>query len=311
MKRRWIISLFLLPLVVGVGLLVKYWPSTVDDNHCGRYYHTYLHFPGIRTTFIQGKTLNDTLRVDLTLLQATTPDGLVAQTQNGTIEVEQVGTAVYVQDTSSPQTIDDPEFGVDHKGLKRQVTVVGELVFEDDIATIEMQTDDSGQFSFSVPPYYGRAILFLRAHRTNLSEKQQQKRQYKGMLDETVLPDYYVKRDLFFPVFAEKYDFYQCHVPEWAEGTDFDDYTLPDTARLSKMDQTLKDIQVKGRKHRGRHAIDYSKPAYVFDTYDLYNIVTDRGLSFGYYDARQFPVQVSMALLGNYNSDRRMQVQKL
>ncbi len=241
--------------------------------------------------------------------QATTPDGLVAQTQNGTIEVEQVGTAVYVQDTSSPQTVDDPEFGVDHKGLKRQVTVVGELVFEDDIATIEMQTDDSGQFSFSVPPYYGRAILFLRAHRTNLSEKQQQKRQYKGMLDETVLPDYYVKRDLFFPVFAEKYDFYQCHVPEWAEGTDFDDYTLPDTARLSKMDQTLKDIQVKGRKHRGRHAIDYSKPAYVFDTYDLYNIVTDRGLSFGYYDARQFPVQVSMALLGNYNSDRRMQVQ--
>lgn len=75
MKRRWIISLFLLPLVVGVGLLVKYWPSTVDDNHCGRYYHTYLHLPGIRTTFIQGKTLNDTLRVDLTLLQATTPDG--------------------------------------------------------------------------------------------------------------------------------------------------------------------------------------------------------------------------------------------
>ena len=241
--------------------------------------------------------------------QATTPDDLVAQSQNGSIEVEQVGTAVYVQDNTNPQSVDDPYFGIDHKGLKKQVTVIGELVFEDDIATIEMQTDESGQFSFSIPPYYGRAILFLRAHRTDLSEKKQQKRQIKGMLDETAWPDYYVKRDLFYPVFAEKYDFYQCHIPEWAEGTDFADYTLPDTARLSKMDQTLKDIQVKGRKHRGRHSIDYSKPAYVFDTYDLYNLVTDRGLSFGRYDARQFPVQVSMALLGNYNSDRRMQVQ--
>ena len=240
--------------------------------------------------------------------QATTPDDLVTQSQSGAIEVEQVGSALYVQDATNPQSVDDPYFGVDHKGLKKQVTVIGELVFEDDIATIEMQTDESGQFSFSIPPYYGRAILFLRAHRTDLSEKKQQKRQNKGMLDETAWPDYYVKRDLFYPVFAEKYDYYQCHQPEWAEGTDFDDYTLPDTARLSKMDQTLRDIQVKGRKHRGRHAIDYSKPAYVFDTYDLYNIVTDRGLSFGRYDARQFPVQVSMALLGNYNSNRRMQV---
>ena len=241
--------------------------------------------------------------------QATTPDGLVAQSQNGTIQVEQVGTAVYVQDATTPQSVVDPYFGVNHKGLKKQVTVIGELVFEDDIATIEMQTDEFGQFSFSVPPYYGRAILFLRAYRTDLSEKKQKKRQNNGMLDETAWPDYYVKRDLFFPVFADKYDYYQCHQPAMIEGTNFDDYTLVDTARLSKMDQTLKDIQVKGHRHRGRHAIDYSKPAYVYDTYDLYNMVTDRGLSFGRYDARQFPVQVSMALLGNYNSDRRMQVQ--
>lgn len=241
--------------------------------------------------------------------QATTPDGLVAQSQNGTIEVEQVGTAVYVQDTTNPQSVIDPYFGVNHRSLHKQVTVVGELVFEDDIATVEMETDDFGRFSFSVPPYYGKAILFLRAHRTNLSEKKQKKRQNNGLLDETAWPDFYVKRDLFYPVFAKKYDYYQCHVPDWAEGTDFDDYTLPDTARLSKMDQTLKEVKVKGRRHRGRHAIDYSKPAYVYDTYDLYNLVTDRGLSFGRYDSRLFPVQVSMALLGNYNSDRSMQVQ--
>ena len=240
--------------------------------------------------------------------QATTPDDLVARSEEGSIQVEQVGTAIYVQDTAEPKSAFDPFFGVDHKGMRKQVVVDGELVFEDDIATIELPTDSLGHFSFSIPPYYGKAILFLKAHRADLSEKKLKRRQNKGMLDETAFPDFYVKRDLFFPVFAKKYDYYQCHHPELSSGTAFDDYTLLDTARLSKMDQTLKDIQVKGKRHRGRHAIDYSKPAYVFDTYDLYNLVTDRGLSFGMYNAQQFPMQVSIALLGNYNSDRSLQV---
>ena len=239
--------------------------------------------------------------------QATTPDGLVQEAQNGTLQVEQVGTALYVENTENPTSAIDPYFGIDRKNLHKMVVVESELVFEDDIATIELPTDSLGRFSFSIPPYYGNAILFLKARKTDLSDKKKQKRQNR-MLDETAFPDFYVKRDLFYPVFADKYDYYQCHLPEIAEGTAFDDYTLADTARLSKMDQTLKDIQVKGHKHRGRHSIDYSKPAYVFDTYDLYNLVTDRGLSYGMYNAKMFPIQVSMALLGNYNSDRRMQI---
>lgn len=239
--------------------------------------------------------------------QATTPDGLVAQTQNGTLQVEQVGTAIYVEDTENPTSAIDPYFGIDRKNLHKMVVVESELVFEDDIATIELSTDSMGRFSFSIPPYYGNAILFLKARKADLSDKKKQKRQNR-MLDETAFPDFYVKRDIFYPVFADKYDYYQCHLPEIADGTAFDDYTIADTARLSKMDQTLKDIQVKGHKHRGRRSIDYSKPAYVFDTYDLYNLVTDRGLSYGMYNAKMFPIQVSMALLGNYNSDRRMQV---
>ncbi|MBR1834557.1 MAG: hypothetical protein IJ785_03525 [Bacteroidales bacterium] len=75
MKRRWIISLILLAVVVGAGAVVKYWPRTVDDSRCGTFYRRYHSLPGIQATFIQGKSLNDTLRVDLTLLQATTPEG--------------------------------------------------------------------------------------------------------------------------------------------------------------------------------------------------------------------------------------------
>ena len=165
--------------------------------------------------------------------EATTPDGLVAQQQEGTIQVEQVGTAIYVQDLEQPTSAFDPFFGVDNKGLRKPVTLEGELVFPDDIATVKMETDAGGHFVFDIPAYYGQAILFLRASKSDLSEEKRQKKFNKGMLDETAWPDFYVKRDLFFPVFAKKYDYYQCHQPELTAGTAFDDYTLLDTARLS------------------------------------------------------------------------------
>ena len=240
--------------------------------------------------------------------EATTPNDLVSRSQDGSIELEQVGTAIYVQDQTDAKSAFDPFFGVDNKGLRKPVTLEGELVFNDDIATVKMETDAGGHFVFDIPAYYGQAILFLRASKSTLSEEKRQKRLNKGMLDETAWPDFYVKRDLFFPVFAKKYDYYQCHVPEIASGTPFDDYTLLDTARLSKMDATLREVKVKGKRHRGRHAIDYSKPAYVYDAVDLYNLVTDRGLSFGHFEPKKFPMQIAYALLGNYNSERALQV---
>ena len=240
--------------------------------------------------------------------EATTPDDLLAQQQEGTIELEQVGSAIYVTDDTEAKSAFDPFFGIDHKALHKPVTIEGELVFPDDIATIRMETDLRGHFVFDIPAYYGQAILFLRASKTDLSEEKRQKKLDKGRLDETAFPDFYVKRDLFYPVFAKKYDYYQCHVPAISSGTAFDDYTLADTARLSKMDQTLKEVKVKGRRRHGRHAIDYSKPAYVYDAVNLYNLVTDRGLSFGRFEPRKFPMQIAYALLGNYNSERALQV---
>ena len=240
--------------------------------------------------------------------EATTPTDLVTQQQEGTIQVEQVGTAIYVQDPEQPTSAFDPFFGVDNRALSKPVTLEAELVFPDDIATVQLETDAGGHFVFDIPAYYGQAILFLRATKSGLSEEKRQKKLNKGRLDETAWPDYYVKRDLFFPVFAKKYDYYQCHVPEIASGTAFDDYTVADTARLSKMDQTLREVKVKGKRHRGRHAIDYSKPAYVYDAVDLYNLVTDRGLSFGRFESQKFPMQIVYALLGNYNSERALQV---
>ena len=240
--------------------------------------------------------------------QATTPDDLVAQSQEGTITVEQVGTAIYVTDDTEAKSAFDPFFGIEHKGLGKRVTLEGELVLNEEVATVKMETDDRGHFVFDIPAYYGQGILFLRAFRTDLSEEKRQKRLNKGMLDETAWPDFYVKRDLFFPVFAKKYDYYQCHQPDVISDDTGYSVWVDTVAHISKMDATLREVKVQAKRRRGRQAIDYSKPAYVFDAYDLYNLATDRGLSFGRFDPQRFPMQVSMALLGNYNSERALQV---
>ena len=208
------------------------------------------------------------------------------------------------------QQISDPEFGVNHRGLPYEVILTGELALNEEVATVEMETTDGGRFAFNVPPYYGDGILFLSAHKKNISERHQRRLDTKGRLDEEAWPEFYVKRDLFYPIFARKYDYYQCHQPEAsATADDTADSRIDSEGRLSKFDAQLRGVEVKSRRRRGRHAIDYSKPAYVYDAYELYNLATDYGLSFGKLNFRQFPIQVSMLLLGNYNSNRFFNVE--
>ena len=212
--------------------------------------------------------------------------------------------------TSNPKSAEDPEYGINHGGLRYEVTLKGELVLNEEVATVEMETTNGGRFSFEVPPYYGDGILFLSAHKTNISDRKLNRLEMKGRLDEEEWPEFYVKRDLFYPIFARKYDYYQCHLPASSLSSSFTDYQSSATVdRLSSMDRELSEVNVKARRRRGRQAIDYSKPAYVYDTYELYNLATDYGLSFGKLNFRRFPVQVSMLLLGNYNSNRFFNVQ--
>ncbi len=241
--------------------------------------------------------------------EATTPDGIVEQAQAGTIELEEVGTALYISESSEAKSAFDPFFGIVHKGLDKSVTLEAELVLNEEVFSVEMQTDSRGHFVFDIPAYYGHGILFLRAFRNDISDKKRQKKLKHGILDETALPDFYVKRDLFFPVFAKKYDYYQCHQPEVVRDDTDKSLWVDTVAHISKMDQTLREVKVQAKRRRGRQAIGYSKPAYVFDAYDLYNLATDRGLSFGRFDPLRFPMQISMSLLGNYNSNRALQVQ--
>jgi len=106
-----------------------------------------------------------------------------------------------------------------------------------------------------------------------------------------------VKRDVFFPIFTHDYTYYEKHQPDWTEEMLID--TLSEWSMENDVHQ-LGNINVKGHR-RGRRAVDWNKPAFVMDAYELYNDITDRGLSFGKLDMRQFPVQVCRYLYGNMN----------
>ena len=249
----------------------------------------------------------DTLTI-LGLIDETEREADESAAQNGANTAVEIS-AVPQRENSDAQSAFDPYFGNNNGGLKHEVILNGELVLGTEVATIDMETTNGGRFSFNVPPFYGDGILFLSAHKKGINEEKHRKWELKGMINEDEWPDYYVKRDLFFPIFARKYDYYQCHHPEETNPFGEDTGLQADTTRLSKFDAQLQEVEVKARRRHGRHSIDYTKPAYVYDAYELYNLATDYGLSFGKLNFRRFPVQVSMLLLGNYNSYRSLNVE--
>ena len=226
-------------------------------------------------------------------------------TLDGTLTLEDIGVTAEPPTQSSATEI---SYGFDHGGLRNEVTVEGELVQGTESAAVQMETTNGGCFSFNMPTFFGDAYLFLSAYKSNASERKVHKLHTRGVHDEDQWPEFYVKRNLFYPVFAKKYDYYQCHRPNVAgnfsgealEGID---------ERISQFDMELDEVEVEGRRRRGRRAIDYSKPAYELDAFELYNLATDYGLSYGKVNFRRFPVQVSMLLLGNLNSERFFNVE--
>ena len=217
---------------------------------------------------------------------------------------EASGDEVEITSTSTEPTIiysdlasANDNLGINHGNLKHEVMVEAEVTFDDYFVGAIQQTK-GGRFIFEVPPFYGLAYLNLKAYNEKDSvKKNMASRKDAKVYDEDAFPDYYVKRDLFFPVFTHDYNYYEKHQP------DIDYSQLVDTLSEYSMENDvheLGEVNVKG-KRRGRRAIDWKKPAYVVDAYDLYNDLTDRGLSFGKLDMRQFPVQVCKLLFGNMN----------
>lgn len=187
--------------------------------------------------------------------------------------------------------------GVNHGNLRHEVLIEAEVIIDNQVAG-SVQETKKGRFLFQIPPFYGNCYLNMKAYKKNDSiRKNMASRKDAAVFDEDAFPDFYVKRDIFHPVFTHPYDYYENHQPDVFEDLLVD--TLSDLSMENDVHQ-LDGVSVKG-KRRGRRAVDWKKPAFVMDAYDLYNEITDRGLSFGKLDMRQFPVQVCRYLYGNMN----------
>ena len=195
------------------------------------------------------------------------------------------------------------QLGVNHGNLKQEVMVEAEVIIGNEVFGSTMTTVDHGRFKFNIPPFYGDAYINIKAYREKDSlKKSMTSRRDKYVLQEDRWPDYYVKRDLCYPAQAQSYSYYQKNQPD-IELTVSDE---PQSALSMENDMhRLRGVTVKGRRI-GKRKIDYTSPVCVRDAYELYNELTDRGLSWGKLDMRQFPVQAARLLYGNMGRLNRM-----
>lgn len=218
------------------------------------------------------------------------------------VEASQEESETSLDDVDSEIEVEGGYLGVNHGTLKKEVLVEAEITKDGMTAGGVQKTINNGRFLFDLPPFYGKAVLFVKAYNEKDSVKKSMERgKDKRRFDEESYPDYYVKQELFFPVFAHSYSWYQTHQPEWRNLL-LDDATLKELSKMES-DHTLSTVKVDA-KRRSRRDVDFSKPAYVIDAYDLYNEATDRGLSWGVPNMGTFPKIACFTVYGNMNRSR-------
>lgn len=178
----------------------------------------------------------------------------------------------------------------------KAIYVEAEISEGKDIYGLTQRTFVGKPFVFQVPPFYGQAYLRMTAYTPSDSVKRNlESRKDKKANDEDTFADFYVKRDLFYPVFSHPYNYYQTHLPNTTQPL------MADTtaARLLEGDHVLDNVNVKGHRRRGSRAFDKTKPAYVVDALRLYNEATDRGLSWGITNMMLFPPMACATVYAN------------
>lgn len=211
---------------------------------------------------------------------------------------------IETQTTDNSDLIDlgngDYDGSINHKGLEKEVTVKMDMILGKQTGTATSLTKN-GHYLFQIPPFYGKAILFIQAYDPDKSAEKEKAFDDKTWKDESAWPRYYVKRDLCYPIYARKYGYYENHMPEWKTSLNNQTVAMDDGSYL------IKNINVNAKGH-GTRAIDYNKPAWMGDAYQAYNDITDYGLSFGKLNFRMFPVQICSWLYGNMGRYRHFNV---
>lgn len=75
MKKTWLFTVFICLLIIAGGVTVLLWPRTVPFDKCSEAYKTYANNPYVEASFIKDFRINDTVFVDVTLLEAVDSNG--------------------------------------------------------------------------------------------------------------------------------------------------------------------------------------------------------------------------------------------
>lgn len=269
--------------------------------------------------------VNDVNEFDLLrLTESTNPSFTITST--GTIKDASEGSKMQIMDTEPATNPDEtstatnlaefenlPEFEDqffqnekrDHKEsiFKERVLVESELTKDKDVAGVIVDIDDEGKFAFNLPPFYDQAIMFLTAYAAKDStNKALTSLKDKDRNNPMSCPDYYIRREYFYPKFTQPYTWYQTHTPE--EDNEFEEAV--DHVRDSLgMEHVLDNIVVKTRRRRVLHTFDRNKPAMVKDFAVVYNEAIDYGLHHGGFNGITFYEEASRTLFGNMNDPYR------
>lgn len=178
---------------------------------------------------------------------------------------------------------------------KKEIIVEAELIKDGYVASVSLRPDSKGHFVFQIPEYYGQAVLFVTAYQRKDSLKESLVSRGNEEFGVMEYPDLYVKRDWFFPNFVSPYSWFQTHTPEMPLDTYSDVFSEEETDSVAAS-VVLGNFTVR-KFRKTKLALQYDKPAIRKDAYDLYNDVTDCGLSYGTFTV-EFPLQAATFMFG-------------
>lgn len=190
-----------------------------------------------------------------------------------------------------------------YKAFKERVLVEAELVKGKDVAGVVVAVDSDGYFAFDLPPFYDQAIMFMTAYAAKDSIKKcLSSKTDKDMNNPFACPDFYVRRETFYPKFTQPYSWFQTHTPE--EDNEFE-MAINNIKDSLGLEHHLDNVVVKTKRRRVLHAFDRNKPAMTKDFAIIYNEAIDYGLHYSGFNSLTFYEAATRVLFGNMNNPHR------
>lgn len=168
-----------------------------------------------------------------------------------------------------------------YRTINRPAVIHADYV-QDTLVVETEQVTENGYFYMATPRFFGPCILFLSANDSIQEQKQNEPSKNKmqrwiknkmerinGFANEEAFPEYYVKRDLFFPLKSHPFSYYQDNLP--------DDTFLPYETEHTEAIYKLPEISIRTTKG-GLRKFNRKKPALVLDAYRVFNDALDWGV---------------------------------